>query len=121
MLFDAEHPHQQTKNYLIISTLHLFHSLFCYLKSSYTIYILQKLSLKNFNWDSFQLFARLSNVFNTSFSIITSAIAESIFWYLESMISLTNLTLSAHIAILTGCCYDRLKIFSFVNYNIHWQ
>lgn len=28
--------------------------------------------------------------------------AESIFWYLESMISLTNLTLSAHIAIFSA-------------------
>ena len=34
------------------------------------------------------------------FICITSAAAESIFWYLPSMISLTNLILSAHIVIL---------------------
>ena len=35
--------------------------------------------------------------------ILTSVMAVSIFWYFESMISLTNLTLSAHIAIFSQC------------------
>ena len=35
--------------------------------------------------------------------ILTSVMAVSIFWYFESMMSLTNLTLSAHIAIFIQC------------------
>ena len=35
--------------------------------------------------------------------ILTSVMAVSIFWYFESMMSLTNLTLSAHIAIFSQC------------------